>query len=189
MNSRLFRSPTDRVLAGVAGGMAETYDIDPALVRIGWAVFILISGGLFLVIYIVMALVVPLRPTSMPLWASSASGAGAMPMPYSAMAGTGAADGPPPGPDGQQGPPPEGPFAPPDGAPLPQAAPYAPYPAHRDRTSNTTGAVVIGVILVAVGIFFLIRQYIPAFNLGAIWPVAVIIGGAFLIALSFRGRS
>jgi phage shock protein PspC (stress-responsive transcriptional regulator) len=62
MNNRLYRSPDDRVLAGVAGGMAQAYDMDPALVRLGWALLIVFTGGAFLIIYVIMALVVPLRP-------------------------------------------------------------------------------------------------------------------------------
>ena len=61
MNRKLYRSPDDRVLAGVAGGMAETYDMDPSLVRVVWALLILFTGGVFLILYVIMALVVPLR--------------------------------------------------------------------------------------------------------------------------------
>lgn len=74
MNRRLSRSPDDRVLAGVAGGMAETYDLDPALVRIGWALLIIVTGGVFLLLYIVMALVVPLRPAGAAWAATMAAG-------------------------------------------------------------------------------------------------------------------
>src|SRR6187551_4122818 len=76
MNTRLYRSPDDRVLAGVAGGMAQAYDLDPALVRIGWALLIVATGGLFLLVYIVMAIVVPLRPFASMNW-SLATPAGA----------------------------------------------------------------------------------------------------------------
>ena len=62
MTDRLYRSPDDRMLAGVAGGLAENFGIDPSLVRIVWAVLIVLTGGsrLFLV-YVVMAIVVPER--------------------------------------------------------------------------------------------------------------------------------
>ncbi len=62
MTERLYRSPDDRMLAGVAGGLAENLAIDPSLVRIVWAVLIVLTGGLALLVYIVMAIVVPERP-------------------------------------------------------------------------------------------------------------------------------
>ena len=62
MTDRLYRSPDDRMLAGVAGGLAEMLEIDPSLVRIVWAVLIVLTGGLAFLVYIVMAIVVPERP-------------------------------------------------------------------------------------------------------------------------------
>jgi phage shock protein C len=59
MSERLYRSPEDRMLAGVAGGLAEMWDVDPSLVRIVWALVVLFSGGIALLVYIVMAIVVP----------------------------------------------------------------------------------------------------------------------------------
>ncbi len=59
MNGHLFRSRDDRMLAGVAGGLAELWDADPSLVRIVWALLIPLTGGVALVVYIVMAIVVP----------------------------------------------------------------------------------------------------------------------------------
>ena len=50
---------SSRSVAGVAGGLAEIWDIDPSLLRILWAVLILFTGGVALVVYIVMAVVVP----------------------------------------------------------------------------------------------------------------------------------
>jgi len=68
--NRLYRSTTDRVFAGVAGGMAETYDWDPALVRIVWVILTIFTGVVpFLLVYIVMAIVVPEGPAaSYPGW-------------------------------------------------------------------------------------------------------------------------
>ena len=40
MNDRLYRSRSDRMLAGVAGGLAEHFDLDPSLVRVLWAILI-----------------------------------------------------------------------------------------------------------------------------------------------------
>jgi len=59
---RLYRSERERMFGGVAGGLAEYFDLDPALVRVAWAVLIIGSGGLFLLLYIVMWFVVPEAP-------------------------------------------------------------------------------------------------------------------------------
>jgi phage shock protein C len=64
MNRRLHRSHADSVIGGVAGGVAEYLDVDPAIVRVLWALLALITGGVFLIIYIVMWIVVPYGPES-----------------------------------------------------------------------------------------------------------------------------
>jgi len=61
MRERLYRSRTDRMLFGVAGGMAEWLDIDPAIVRLVWALLIL-AAGVGLLLYIVAAIVIPEAP-------------------------------------------------------------------------------------------------------------------------------
>jgi phage shock protein PspC (stress-responsive transcriptional regulator) len=55
---RLTRSRSDRMIAGVAGGLAEYLDVDPTLVRVGFAASILF-GGIGILIYLVLALVAP----------------------------------------------------------------------------------------------------------------------------------
>ena len=62
MDDRLYRSVDDRMLAGVAGGVAERLDADPSIIRVVWALLIILTGGLALVAYVVMAIVVPEAP-------------------------------------------------------------------------------------------------------------------------------
>lgn len=63
MNDRLYRSATDRVFSGLCGGMADHFDLDPSLVRLGWVVLDVLTGIFpLLVVYIVMAMVVPEEP-------------------------------------------------------------------------------------------------------------------------------
>lgn len=64
MRERLYRSRDDRMLFGVAGGMAEWMDLDPAIVRLVWALLIL-AGGVGLLLYIVAAIVIPEAPYAM----------------------------------------------------------------------------------------------------------------------------
>ena len=63
MNRRLYRCRHDRVLAGVAGGVAEYFELDPSLVRILWFLSIFV-GGIGILLYIGMAIIVPLEPLS-----------------------------------------------------------------------------------------------------------------------------
>jgi phage shock protein C len=53
---RFYRSRNDRVLAGVCGGLAEYFDIDPLLIRLLFVVLALIGGGGFL-LYIILWIV------------------------------------------------------------------------------------------------------------------------------------
>lgn len=61
---RLYRSKTDSMLAGVAGGIAKYFDVDPTLIRIAWVVAGLASAGTALIAYIILAIVVPERETT-----------------------------------------------------------------------------------------------------------------------------
>jgi len=63
MNRRLYRCRHDKMLAGVAAGVAEFFDLDPSLVRILFLLSIFVGGvGFFL--YVAMAIIVPLEPIS-----------------------------------------------------------------------------------------------------------------------------
>ncbi len=55
---RLERSRSDRMLAGVSGGLARYFDIHPAFYRVGFVVLTLI-GGAGILIYVAAALVIP----------------------------------------------------------------------------------------------------------------------------------
>ena len=58
---RLYRSRDHRIIAGVCGGIAEYFMIDPTLVRL---LFIIFSFGMGsgILAYIIMTLIVPLEP-------------------------------------------------------------------------------------------------------------------------------
>ena len=57
---RLKKSTHDRVIAGVCGGIAEYFDMDPTLVRAGYVLLSVLSTGFpGLLVYIVLAFVMP----------------------------------------------------------------------------------------------------------------------------------
>lgn len=61
MTKRLYRSSTNRQIAGVCGGLAEYFDIDPTIVRLGWIIALFCAGG-GLLAYIIAAIVIPKDP-------------------------------------------------------------------------------------------------------------------------------
>ncbi len=55
---RLYRSRKDRVIAGVCGGIAHYFNIDPTVVRLVAVLGLILAGGTFWA-YIIMMLVIP----------------------------------------------------------------------------------------------------------------------------------
>ncbi len=58
---KLYRSRNDRMIAGVCGGIADYFDIDSSLVRIG-LVLLVVCGGTGILAYIIAGLIVPEEP-------------------------------------------------------------------------------------------------------------------------------
>ena len=61
MEKRLYRSRDNRMLAGVCGGLAKYFGMDPVLVRVLAVVAIFLSFSLAVLAYIILAVVVPLE--------------------------------------------------------------------------------------------------------------------------------
>ena len=62
MTQRLYRSQVDRMLTGVAGGMAEYLRVDPVIVRMLWVVAVFLSSGVGLLVYVALAILMPTAP-------------------------------------------------------------------------------------------------------------------------------
>lgn len=164
MTDRLYRSNDDRMIAGVAGGVAENLDADPSIIRIVWALLIFLTGGIALLVYIVMAIVVPERPEGMTAPAADdATAAGA------------------------SEPVPEGSWRAPDGSTVPLAGAPAGSTGgrrRRDRDDRTRGGLVAGLVLIVLGGFFLVRQFLPTFDMSLWWPTAAIALGVLLVVIA-----
>ena len=168
MTDRLYRSRDDRMLTGVAAGVADALDTDPSLVRIVWVVLAFLTGGIAFVVYIVMAIVVPEAPAGLMTGASAPPGG----TPADAPAGAGPAS-----PDGSPG------AGPAPGAGVGAAA--APPPRQRnDRADRARGGLVLGALLIVIGGLFLARQLIPALDFGLLWPITAIGLGVLLIIVA-----
>lgn len=159
MNRRLYRSRTDSVIGGVAGGVAEYLDLDPSIVRIVWAILVIVTAGVFFVLYLVMWVVVPETPAG----------------PYQRVASEPAGE---PAPGSSEAP-----------APEVRAAEWSARQAERSRSGGgggTAGPVIFGLLLVAIGAWFLVDEYLPAIDMDLVWPLALVVIGVGLVFVSMR---
>jgi phage shock protein C len=58
---KLYRSKTNRQIAGVCGGLAEFFNVDTTLIRVLFVV-LAVLGGSGLVLYVAMWIIVPEQP-------------------------------------------------------------------------------------------------------------------------------
>jgi phage shock protein C len=61
---RLVRSRTDRRIAGVCGGLADYFDVDPTLVRVAWVILSIVAGAVIfgVVAYLIAWFIIPPPP-------------------------------------------------------------------------------------------------------------------------------
>jgi phage shock protein C len=145
----LYRSRKDKVFGGVAGGIAHSLNTDPAIVRLIFALLVIVAGG-GLLLYLILWVALPEEPFE--FYQESGSAGSTNPVNETTS----------------------------QDSPNPQ--PYYP-PRHNN------GALIVGLILIAVGALFLIERFLPFFHLHFhdFWPLIIVIAGIALIASSLTG--
>jgi phage shock protein C len=160
---RLYRSLTDRKFAGVAGGLAEYFVMDPLLIRLAFVILTLAGGGGFL-IYLVLWIVTPENPVRF---------TPTMNQPEQNAQQT-TCDAPayttePPTTDTS-------------------SSTASPIPQTKERNK---GSLIGGLVLITLGALFLADELIPQINFGDLWPVILIVIGVGLLinAVAKRNRN
>lgn len=74
-NKRLYRSSKSKVFGGVAGGIAEYFDVDPIIIRLLFVIIAFAGGGGALV-YIILWIALPLEPLTYNMYSGSAGNYG-----------------------------------------------------------------------------------------------------------------
>ena len=146
MNRRLYRSRTDTILGGVAAGLANYLNTDPALVRIAWAILVPLTGGAALIAYVVGWVVVPEEPTAAGMVSPRTTGEPLDP-----------------------------------NAPVQAADTGSTWSAPESVRSDGRAGVVVGIGLVLIGLWFLLREYLPDFSWNLVWPVVIVVIGLLLL--------
>jgi phage shock protein PspC (stress-responsive transcriptional regulator) len=160
MPTRLERSSTNKVVAGVCGGIGEYLQVDPTRVRVFFVVGTIVTGGLGLLAYIVLVVLLPLPGQPAPFVKST----GVTTSTVDAAAGDASAE--------------ETTRIAPTPTPSPPTDPAA---AERNRAA-------FGIVLVALGVIFLFSNAgvfrIVRWDLA--WPLVLIAIGALLLAQRVR---
>jgi phage shock protein C len=138
VSGRLTRS-RNGMIGGVAAGVAEWINADPALIRIAWALLVPITGGAALLAYIVAWVVLP-ESAAAP---STDEGAGV------------------------------------EGDPVQRA----PAPRHIDQGRTQ---LLLGGGLVLVGLWFLVREYLPDIDWSLVWPLILVAAGIAILVSATR---
>jgi phage shock protein C len=60
----MYRSRADKKIAGVCGGLAAYLAVDPVIVRLAFVMAGIASIGFMVVVYIVLAIAVPVEPAA-----------------------------------------------------------------------------------------------------------------------------
>ena len=60
MEKRLYRIEEGKMVAGVCAGVAEYFNIDPTVVRLGWALISAFAGA-GIIAYIAAAIIMPVK--------------------------------------------------------------------------------------------------------------------------------
>lgn len=154
------------MLAGVAAGVAETLDADPSIVRIVWALLAILTGGVALVVYIVMAIVVPEEPDDLEMAGAAPEAGGVAP----GVSDTTSSPAPAPSTRSAER----------------TARRAARRARRREAVDSGRAALIFGVVLIVVGGFFLLRQFLPWFGFHLWWPIGIVTLGILLIVVSVR---
>ena len=160
MKRRLYRNASDRMITGVAGGFAEYFNIDPVLMRLLWVLGAVFSGGLIVVVYFVMAIIVPTGPVAPTTEDASEPEPG-----EDAQAEAATDEGDPAATESQE--------------PVPAlVAQEEPPAAGANRRAGA--AVIVGVALIVIGGISLLDS-LDVFRAWQLWPVVLIAIGAWII--------
>jgi len=66
MTGRLYRSPSNKMLAGLCGGLGEYLDVDPTMLRLIVVIAGFVSFGTVLLFYVIAWIIVPERTFELP---------------------------------------------------------------------------------------------------------------------------
>lgn len=159
MKERLFRARKNKIIAGVCSGLGEYFNIDPVIVRILFVV-LTVMNGIGILIYILLWIMVPEESFEKAFGLNNdvphrnpfdEKSAGDQYSAENTASNTGTSDS--------------------------SSVPNFDIPTPK----RTDGRLIAGSILIIIGAIFLIDDIIPSFDFSDLFPILLILAGAFFI--------
>ena len=163
-NHKLYRSVKQRMIGGVAGGLAEYFDIDTVIVRLVF-VIVAIAGGGGVLVYIILWIVLPENTAQKYIFQDAQPGyKPAEPFTGAAPEGSGSTEWK-------------------DSSATPSQEPFK-----FEGRDKRTGGLIGGLVLITIGCLFLVDRFVPSIDFGDLWPILLVVIGAVIIATNLSGR-
>lgn len=143
MAKKIYRSGTDKMIAGVCGGLADYFDIDPVLIRLLW-VLAFFAGGMGLLFYIAAWIIIPEKKN---------------PQVHFTDVNV----------EGEE----------------PETVESLP---RDDESTKRRGHLIVGLIAIFIGLFFLMRQFMPFLPWHNAWPIIIILVGIAIVLSGLSGK-
>ncbi len=160
-SKKLYRSNQTRTIAGVAGGLSEHFNIDPVLVRIVFVLATLFGGG-GLIIYIVLWIVIPEKPTLLNNNVKAEEKDSFQTENNNSNLN--------------------------DNETISSEKMEKEFETKKTK-KNYHGNLTGGIMLITLGILFLIDRFVPEVNFGDLWPVILIVVGATILMRNFNKKN
>ena len=149
MPQNIYKSRTNKVFAGVCGGLAEYFKVDATLIRLAWALAFFVGGSGF-ILYILAMIIIPEGPVEQVRQNATTSPAVVI--------------------DDEEDEEGKGQVPPPFGATNGQKS-------NGDEKRHQ----ILGLILVAIGGYFLLERFFPVFDFNNWWPLILVVLGVFIL--------
>ncbi len=168
MQKRIYRSKNDKIIAGICGGLAKYFEVDPAIVRIIFILLFFFKGIGFLV-YIIMWIVVPYDPNEVRVFHAHAGKTD-----YAKSAQENIND---------------------EDVEEAQIIDEIDETESRKNAGATASAnikrtdnrYIAGIVLIVLGGLFLLNQIVPSLSMKVLIPVILVIAGIYLLINSRNG--
>ena len=168
MQKRIYRSKNDKIIAGICGGLAKYFEVDPAIVRIIFILLFFFKGIGFLV-YLIMWIVVPYDPNEVRIFHARAGKTG-----YAKTSQDNIKN---------------------EDVEEAQIIDEIDETGINEKngfetarnTNKPDNRYIAGIVLIVLGGLFLLNQIVPSLSMKILIPIILVIAGIYLLINSYNG--